>query len=341
MAFPSALGGGDLSKTKDCKANPKPTPGKGYENAGFPETAFAYAKMVETELGVPPRVDLNKAVEIPLFVNGKRAYGNLGTACDNRSYLGKDTVSGSTLQRHEGRTAEGEPMPDVIWISFGRNSTVDFENVEGSVQMIGYNRRTGATAFFESNGSNLRPWIRLDEKTWRMRGVMPWIDEPEEFNRAFVTPGQVQCVECHQADPFITNTFINAAKIPGTNETVVPKLDEESPYYVIGGDNWDMRTMHIERNACFDCHRVGMSTMTMFMRNGWDPNEHMPPRKPGSLAGDLRELLKTWQRGPENVEGAEWILPPARGKNRQIVKDDYPYQADFNRPNSDESSKKP
>ena len=298
----------------------------------FPATAYEYAKLIEPQLGVPPRVDLNKAVEIPLFVNGKRAYGNLGTACDNRTYLGKATVSGSTLQRHVGRTAEGESMPDVIWISFGRNSTVDFEKIDGSVQMIGYNKKTGATAFFESNGSNLRPWISLDEKTWRMRGVMPWIDDPDEFNRAFVTPGRVQCVECHQADPFITNDFINAAKLPGTDESVVPALDKDSPYYVIGGENWDMRTVHLEGNACFECHRVGMSTMSLFMRNDWDPNQHMPPDDPGSLEEDLDELIAAWKSGPENTPGAEWIIPPAGSAPRRIVGGDYPHKAGFNKP---------
>ena len=132
-----------------------------------------------------------------------------------------------------------------------------------------------------------------DKTTLRMRGQIPWIDNPKEFNRAFVTPAAVhtQCVSCHQADPFVTSPFINAAKIPGTDKTVVPKLDKDSPYYVIGGENWDMRTMHIKGQACFECHRVGMKTIELFLDAGWDPNKHIPPRKPGSLAKDYRELL--------------------------------------------------
>ena len=149
----------------------------------FPKTASEYAKMVEPHLGVPPRIDLSEAVEIPLYVNGVRSYGNLGQALDNPSLLGKDTVSGSTLQRHEGRTAAGVPLPDVVWVSFGRNSTRDPAKILGSVQMIGYHRKTGATAFFESS-DQIHPWVRLDRDTQRMRGVMPWIDNPEQFNRA-------------------------------------------------------------------------------------------------------------------------------------------------------------
>ena len=297
------------------------------KKADFPKTAFEYAKMCESELGVPPRVNLDKSVEIPVYVNGVQTYGEF-FSCDNPALIGKGTVSGSTLLGYEGRTADGKPLPDVIWVAFGRNNSSSHKHVVGSVQMIGYNKKTGATAFFES-GDRIGPWVTLDKDTLRMRGEMPWIDNPEEFNRAFVTP-PAQCVQCHQSDPFITNSFINAAKIPGTNKTVVPKLDEDSPYYVIGGENWDMRTIHIEDNACFDCHRVGMKTIELFMNAGWEPNKHMPPRKPGSLAGGFRELLDAWKKGPENVERAEWIIPPARGKDRQVVGDDYPYKAAFN-----------
>lgn len=130
----------------------------------FPKTAFEYAKLAEAELGIPPKIDLSESVEIPLYVNGVQKYGNLGRSCDNYSMLGKDTVSGSVLQRHEGRTADGKPLADVLWVSFGRNSTRDPGNVLGSVQMIGYNKKTGATAFFESC-DQIEPWVTLDKDT--------------------------------------------------------------------------------------------------------------------------------------------------------------------------------
>ena len=93
--------------------------------------------MVEADLGVPPRIDLSDGVEIPLYVHGVQKYGNLGRSCDNYSLLGKDTVSGSVLQQYEGRTLDGKPLPDVVWVSFGRNSTRDPASLLGSVQMIG------------------------------------------------------------------------------------------------------------------------------------------------------------------------------------------------------------
>ncbi|MDI9404709.1 MAG: hypothetical protein QM516_12620, partial [Limnohabitans sp.] len=57
----------------------------------FPATASEYAKMVEPELGVPPKIDLSEAVEIPIYVDGVQVYGNRRRACDNPGFLGKDT----------------------------------------------------------------------------------------------------------------------------------------------------------------------------------------------------------------------------------------------------------
>ena len=105
----------------------------------MPATAIEYARMCEAELGVPPRIVLDEAIEIPLYVDGVQKYGNLGRKCDNPSFLGKASVSGSMLQRHPGRTTDGKPLPDVFWISFARNSSFQADKVIGSVQMIGYN----------------------------------------------------------------------------------------------------------------------------------------------------------------------------------------------------------
>lgn len=294
----------------------------------MPRTAIEYARMCEPELGLPPHIDLDRAVEIPIFIDGKQVYGNYPT-CDNPVLIGKRTVSGSVIQRYEGRTADGVKLPHVLWVAFGRNSSSSTARVVGSVQMIGYNKQTGATAFFES-GDHISPWVSLDKQTWRMRGRMPWIDDPREFNQAFV-PAPMQCIQCHQNDPFITNSFITAAKIPGTEEPVIPILDANSPYHVIGGSQWDMRTITLKDNACFDCHRVGMKTIELFSQSGWDVNEHMPPDDPGSLADAYQQLLAAWQQGPDKVSGADWLIPPARGTAKRIVGTDYPHKAAFNR----------
>ena len=312
----------------------------GYEGHGFPATAFEYAKMVEPQLGVPPRIDLGAGVEVPLYVDGIQKRGVL-KSCDNPSRLGKGCISGSVLQRYEGRTRDGEPLPSVVWVSFGRNSSFAYRDkvhVLGSVQMIGYDEWTGATAFFESS-DRIDTWADVDPETYRLTGEMPWIDDRQAFNRAFRTPGKGQCVECHQNDPFIHNSFIDAAKMPGTDDPVVPRIRTRDrnmrtdlPYHVLGGENWDMRTIHIEGNGCLDCHRIGMGTAMLFMRYGWHPNEHMPPKNPGSLSKDWEELLECWQNRPENTPGCDWVVPPTGDVLGQVVSTDYPHKAAFNQP---------
>jgi len=327
---------------EDDKKSQKKSSAKDDDRAhNFPATAFEYAKMVEPILGVPPKINLSEGVELPLYIDGVQARGNLGFDCDNPSRIGKGCISGSVLQRYEGKAADGAPLPDVVWVSFGRNASFAYKDsvhVNGSVQMIGYHRETGATAFFESS-DKIDPWATIDPESNRLHGAMPWIDDPEEFNRAFRTPGSIQCVECHQNDPFIHNSFIDAAKMPGTNETVVPKIANKSrnmdfdlPYYVIGGENWDMRTIHIEGNKCLDCHRVGMGTAKLFMRYDWDPNKHMPPGDPGSLSEDFQELLDCWENRPENTPGCDWVIPPAGDSLARVVGDDYPHKRIFNTP---------
>ncbi|MEM7364531.1 MAG: hypothetical protein AAF525_10940, partial [Pseudomonadota bacterium] len=236
----------DMAKDKSGKM------GKGVHH--FPETAIEYARQVEPVLGVPPRINLDDGVEVPIYVNGKQVRG-YHRRCDNPSRLGKGCVSGSIVQRFEGRTAGGESLPDVIWVAFAR-AVESYKRApdgrvygNGSVQMIGYHEGTGATAFFESSDA-IHPWTRVDPATYRLTGKMPWIDDPSEFNRAFKVPGLIQCVECHQNDPFIHNDFIDAAKLPGTDKPVVPEVSTRDrdvtfdlPYYAIGGDNWDMRTL--------------------------------------------------------------------------------------------------
>ncbi|MYD79295.1 MAG: hypothetical protein F4X44_01600 [Gammaproteobacteria bacterium] len=304
----------------------------------FPPTAWDYAQLVEPILGVPPKVDLGEAIEMPTFIDGEQVHG-LFEDCDNPSRLGrKNCMSGSVVQRYEGQTADGTPLPDVVWVAFGRNASGFNIGILGSVQMIGYHTVTGATAFFESS-DRIEPWAYLDEETQRLKGKMPWIDDPEEFNQAYKTPRTVQCVSCHQNDPFIHNSFIDAARMPETGRPVVPvvrtrdmEFETELPYYVIGGEDWDMRTIYIEGNRCVGCHRIGMGTLNLFMQAGWNPHEEMPPGRPGKYQHDFEELMDCWTNSPEKTPDCHWIIPPGASTPGQIVGEDYPFKANFNTP---------
>ena len=306
-------------------------------------SALEYAKLIEAELGLPPAVDCGAGVEQPIYVDGVATVGNPGLhQCDNPSLQIGDCMSGSSVQRYRGTNADGSTRHDVVWVSFcrhdGRGDVFGFD-IDDSVQMIGYNKVTGATAFFES--ADNREWTHVDPVTNRLVGKLPGIDDPEAFDRAYVR-SDTQCVACHQADPFIHNPFIDGAKRShASSQPVVPRIGgrkskSNTPYYVIGGKDWDMRTIHIEGNECLDCHRIGMKTVEEFMGDHWHPNQHMPPPDPGSLSDDFAELLTCWTDGPENTPGCEWVIPPAGDCPSQVVGEDYPYKARFNQPNRKE-----
>tara|TARA_B100000676_G_scaffold289785_1_gene322636 strand:+ start:153 stop:1259 length:1107 start_codon:yes stop_codon:yes gene_type:complete len=301
-------------------------------------SASAYARMIEPHLGVPPRVDCAANVEMPITVEGVRYRGNPGLhRCDQPSLQVGDCMSGSSVQRYGGHTADGAPLRDVVWVSFCRHDgrdTPDYD-IPDSVQLIGYNRDSGATAFFESGDNSA--WTSVEPETNRLVGVMPGLEDADAFDRAYTTPGATQCVICHQADPFIHNPFIDGAVRETSGRPVVPhiggrKSRANTPYYVLGASDWDMRTIHIEGNACLDCHRMGMKTVEEFIGDFWHPDDHMPPREPGSLAGDFAELKECWLNGPEATPGCDWVIPPAGDCAGQVVGDDYPYKSPYNRP---------
>ncbi len=300
--------------------------------APMPETAREYAAMCALELGVPPIVDCAVGVPIPITVAGVEVFEDPGLhECDKASLQVGDCMPGSSLQRYQAMHADGTPRQDAVWISFCRHDGRDTAEYDmpDSVQMIGYNYETGATCFFESGDNS--PRTSVDENN-RLVGVLPGPDDPE-FDRAYVVPG-VQCVQCHQADPFIHNPWIKSARLPeDSRQPVIPVIPGSNPpYYVIGGTDWDMRTIHIEGNGCLGCHRIGMDTLAEFTGDHWDPNEHMPPHDPGSLAADYQELVECWEHGPENTPGCDWIVPPAGECDGGVISDDYPYAAArFNR----------
>jgi len=200
--------------------------------------------------------------------------------------------------------------------------------------MIAHHYTTGATCFFEANegkDSYLKETIGRDEFNG-LTGQMPAPNDPN-FDRAFI-PAPGQCVQCHQNNPFIRNPWLDGARLPDQPSVpVLPTVGALSPYYVVGGAEWDMRTIHIEGNTCLSCHRIGMEIEQIFKGNGFDVNTYMPPQAPGSMEKDYQALLNCWQNGPEATPGCEWIIPPAGDCKGGIVGTDYPHAATyFNQP---------
>ena len=189
----------------------------------MPRSASAYAAMCEPHLGVAPTVDCSQGARIRIRQDGREIFKDPGLhACDDGSLQIGDCMPGSSLQRYEGKNADGTARPGVVWVSFCRHDgRDDVFNVDigDSVQMIGYNYETGATCFFESGDNS--PWTSVGENN-RLLGVLPGPDDPE-FDDAYMPAGDSQCVRCHQADPFIHNPWIKSARLPeNPRQPVVP-----------------------------------------------------------------------------------------------------------------------
>ena len=303
----------------------------------MPATAREYVEMCEPELGVPPEMNCSDGVTVPITVDGVESTELLPEfSCDAPSLQNGDCVPGSTINRVIGRTRDGVERPEVVWVQFCRSEpgwgdSSNWDNIFTGAQMIGYNADTGATCYFELNVGSQGEWVGRDENN-RASGLLPSFDDPD-FDEAFLA-APTQCVQCHQNDPFVHHPWIDGARLPSNPaEAVLPALAADAPYYVVGGSDWDMRTIHIEGNACLDCHRIGMETDMLYRYNGFDANEWMPSHDPGSLAADYAELLECWENGPENTPGCVWWYPPGGGCEGREAGADFPFAADhFNMP---------
>ncbi len=293
-----------------------------------------YAEMCEPHLGVTPEFDCNDGVTIPVQVDGEDIwYDPDFYNCDNYSLQVGQCIPGSTINRFEGRTAEGEAMPEVVWAAFCRSqvafaepgSEMAFEN---HVQMIGYNYETGATCFFNGRVNFARHDGQTQtEEAWKAKGFIPSSTEPS-FNDVMGPPILPPCTMCHKSSPFIHNDWIDGAKMPDNpEEPVLPIVNgANAPYWIVGHSDWDMRTIHMDDNACLGCHRANTGMIGLALRHDWDPSLEMPPGNPGGMHDDYAKLVDCYENTPDNTPGCDWVIPPGGGCEGGRVGDDYPYQ---------------
>ena len=276
----------------------------------LPATASEYADLCEPYVGVTPTIDCGDGVPIPILVDGVEVFEE-PPECDNPDFKGSCPV-GSRIGSMPGVDAEGNTLPDVVWAFFCRSQGEEsLEEGIASVQFIGHNTVTGATCFFESADA-IGQTGHIDYLRWGedgyLDGEFPGPDE-EGFDDAFITDSD--CSECHQSDPFIHTPWVDQAKDPSDKtKTVLPQTAEvDSPYWVVGGPNWDLRTVHIEENGCVSCHRAPESSRIL-QYSGLDIHSFMPPDDPGSMVADYAAITACYRQGPENTAGCEWVDPP-------------------------------
>jgi hypothetical protein len=313
---------------RSALAIPPVTPddcGSGQASSPMPSSASEYAILCRDHVGVVPTIDCGDGVPIPIRVDGKEVLeSQQPRACDQPDFKGACNT-GSRIGRLPGVRADGSPFDDVVWVYLCRSAGRElFARGMVSVQMIGHNTETGATCFFESPDGvgklTQAEYLRFDDDGL-LDGALPGPDSPD-FDRAWIPPPPgVQCAQCHQNDPFLHDPWIDGARLPSDRrQPVLPQLaGPKSPYWVVGGGDWDLRTVYIEGNGCLGCHRAPMRTARLLEAGNVHVNDFMPPRDPGSLAEDYAALLACHDNGPEQTPGCDWVEPPGGGCDSAII----------------------
>lgn len=215
----------------------------------FPvETLAGYAQACGQELGQVPAVDCSEATAVPLTNGGAPIDDPSPTYCDFPSPTNFCTTA--RVGRIRGERWDGTADPDVDWAFICRTLESD-----PLIALIGHNRRTGGTCFFESTpgleGSAL-PAPLSDYEQGDARDDV-WLDP--------AGVAEVNCPRCHDADPWVHSPFIDQVRDPyDPSSPLVPSgADPDRPYYAIASpfEDWQPTHLDLPGNECLQCHRVG------------------------------------------------------------------------------------
>lgn len=189
-------------------------------------------------------------------------------------YTGATTPQGQSVPY----AAIGRPVgsnPEVQWVFLARHYQIraqtdpDFDKVS-DIALIGHHRRTGATAFFQ--------YYRPNDPIKVPRIPSPFGAEGPGFWKDVPWIADIDCAQCHGADPFVHSPYITQAKADYRlnqpyPEPIVPANPLGPLWYIdatITGANgdktslfapWEKNLFHLDApsNTCTTCHRISNS----------------------------------------------------------------------------------
>ena len=171
--------------------------------------------------------------------------------------------------------------------------------------MIGYNKQTGATCFFELKDG------ALPLENGVPKGKVPGVLDPN-YEQAWKAPAAVAtggCNGCHTPDPFIHTPYVDAARSPqDPSQPAVPQVAAvANPYFVVGDAfaKWKFDYVEFDQNKCTSCHRMPDFRRFTFSSKV-DFNAHMPPLAPGSMKADFDAVMACLTQGPDQAPGCRW-----------------------------------
>lgn len=257
-------------------------------------TSLYHAQTCAQYLGPIPAMNCADAFDIPITIDGDPVDG-WPDSCDRPSALTGDCQP-AKVNRYPGMHHDGSPRPEVVFMTFCR---------DGGLGAIGHNSETGATCFFQSNGSGTR--------------LHPGSKDPD-YDVYWDPPDIVaadNCQGCHQADPWLHSPWIDQVKdLSDPNEPLVPlTATATSPYIVIGEDFTQPIHNGAPKNRCTSCHRAQCSQFSMDLTL-------LPMPAPfdayteSDLHADDRIEVKAWcdvvdPRGLNVAAAVQPVLPPS------------------------------
>ena len=225
------------------------------------ESIRDHAEVCAESLGPIPGFDCRDGVRIPITIDGEAPDSIEPWMCDNPAMLD----SSCNTEARVGRIPGDRPEVSFVFLCratsnlgygysyFGNDDSYAFS----LIAMIGHNAETGDTCFFETMSSN--PVVPSPMTA----GSEPDLgDQPAET--VWQTPSSVAsggCNTCHSIDPYVHSPWIDSARMPGTDEPVVPFV-AGGPYHVLGDDfrSWRVEVFDMPNHPCAACHAIGSET---------------------------------------------------------------------------------
>jgi hypothetical protein len=315
----------------------------------------AYARACEKKLGKIPKPDCSKGYEVPVGVTtsqGFQPHGkpsaqyngswNEDRTCDRPSFLLSAISSNGSCAPYSkaGRLPSQEGFK-TEWVFVCRRY---FDRPEEStrfddVNLIGYDRSSGATCFFNSKVNEEPPVSESLDKAVDVKDV-PEVMASESlkfYQTLKLNASEARCVSCHSAQPWLRTPYLQQVK--WGDESVVPSMTAADPYHLVAynymeavhTEKWTPKTLvSAEAKACTGCHRIGGDVYASYIAPAavgfshglkGQEDKHFAPKYsergkafPSNIHFDFERKLMPLPKSPEDWEkskfkaAAEFIL---------------------------------
>ncbi len=126
------------------------------------------------------------------------------------------------------------------------------------IAVIQYNRKNGATCFYQALGDNLP------------QNVPAPLGGEQGFWFSPAGTANIGCANCHDSGALIRSPYLNqvtgANRLPGSDPHIPADLNfnnANQPYAFVGQDfaNWKTYNVFVAGNTCISCHTMGVSNV--------------------------------------------------------------------------------